>query len=221
MPNIDSLNERYAKNMLIFLLNHPEGVMHKDLTVVVKNPYTRDKLLKYFDLENLVDISVDTKGGKKYNIKLTEKGVVVAKLLKVTDAVVSSRTDAYGMYSVGKEMYIQTKVSEILSMLDANENKEKVAMYMYELGFILASSPECTLSEDTKNKIEELISKSQKKYGRGSFEPALLIHAVLYDRNNFMESERSDDSSYYLEELSKYAHIAMEGYMKLWEQLKK
>ena len=195
--------------------------MHKDLTAVVKNPYTRDKLLKSFTLENLVEISVDTRGGKKYNIKLTDKGVFVAKLLKVVDAAVSTRTDAYEMYTVEKERYIQTKVSEILSMVNANENKEKVAMHMYELAYILVSSPECTLSEDTIDKIEVLITKAQKKYSAKLFRAPSLIQTILYDINGFMESETYEQYSVYFNAFSRYARTAINKYMELWNRIQK
>ena len=87
MNGLPSLNERYAKAIVIFLLEHPNGVMQKDLFHIVKNSATREKVLQALKEDGLVEISEQVVGRKKYNIKLTEKGRAVAEKLKEAEEV--------------------------------------------------------------------------------------------------------------------------------------
>ena len=87
MENLPSLNQRYAKAILVFLLDYPDGVMQKDLFHIVKNSATREKVLNALEKDGLVEINEYVSGRKKYNIKLTHRGQVVAKKLKEAERI--------------------------------------------------------------------------------------------------------------------------------------
>ena len=87
MDDLPSLNERYAKAILVFLLKHPEGVMQKDLFHIVKNSATREKVLKALEADELIKIETHVVGRKKYNISLTVMGQAVAEQLRQADRI--------------------------------------------------------------------------------------------------------------------------------------
>ena len=87
MDELPSLNERYAKAIMLFLLDHPEGVMQKDLFHIVKNSATREKVLRSLESDGLIEITARVVGRKTYNIRLTEKGRLAAEKLREVEEV--------------------------------------------------------------------------------------------------------------------------------------
>ncbi len=83
---LKSLNERYAYGVLLRLAENPTGMMFSELSDEVKNPYTREKILKVLEADGLIRMKERMdRGRKQYLIALTEKGKRVAELLKKVD----------------------------------------------------------------------------------------------------------------------------------------
>ena len=85
---LKSLNEKYAYGVMLRLAENPKGVMFSELSGVVKNPYSREKLLKILEEDGLIRMIERTdRGRKQYLIALTRKGMRVAELLKKADMI--------------------------------------------------------------------------------------------------------------------------------------
>ncbi len=84
---LDSLNERYSKDILIKLLDEKEAVPISKLHKYSKNYYAFKNVIKKLEEDGLVKTEEKVMGRKTIYVSLTEKGRAVAEKLKEAEEV--------------------------------------------------------------------------------------------------------------------------------------
>ncbi len=92
LPKSDSLDLKYSKSVLKYLLNK-DSVKKSSLFSIVSNNLVLDKLLDKLWLDGYIDINKNKIGPIIYRISLTNKGRFVAGVLIKLEALISDFDD--------------------------------------------------------------------------------------------------------------------------------
>ena len=91
--DVDSLDLKYSKSVLLKIYSFNEPIAKKDLGKVVKSHQVLDNLLINLEKDGYIHISSNIVGPRVFKISLTDKGRQVAKKLKEAEEVSDSPAD--------------------------------------------------------------------------------------------------------------------------------
>ena len=86
MEQFKSLDEKYAKSILLYLLKKGE-VLQKDLSHIVRNLRSLKQILDSLEADGLITITEKIIGRRAYYISLTDKGRAVAEKLREVEKI--------------------------------------------------------------------------------------------------------------------------------------
>ncbi len=87
MNGLKSLDEKYAKNILLKLLEEDQPVLITKLYRSNRNYYAFKNVIKKMEEDGLVEVKESVEGRKSIYVSLTEKGKAVAEKLKEAEEV--------------------------------------------------------------------------------------------------------------------------------------
>ena len=191
--NLKSLDLKYAKSILVKLLDNSEPVPLTELQKFIKNYYALKNTVKKLEEDGLVKTEEKILGHKVIFVTLTEMGQEIARIMVAMEETWDPDIKVRLEFIKGKDEFIKAKTKKIFKILESEQDDENLANCIYELAFFLASSPSCTLSNETKELLGDLAKELDKRYGGGSFEPSLLVYSILQDLEDYENKIKNKD----------------------------
>lgn len=95
MNGLKSLDEKYAKDILLKLLEEDQPVMITRLYRSNRNYYAFKNVIKKMEEDGLVEVKESVEGRKSIYVSLTEKGRAVAEKIKEAEDIAAGRTEMH------------------------------------------------------------------------------------------------------------------------------
>ncbi len=147
MEQFKSLDEKYAKSILLYLLKKGE-VLQKDLSHIVKNLRSLKQILDSLEDDGLITITEKIIGRRAYYISLTDKGRVVAEQLRNAEKLAKLTPEEIERFKRMRALIHVNVYEDHITIMDIGWEDERVVnIYARPKGDVVYFW--CDVDEDT------------------------------------------------------------------------
>lgn len=208
------MEEKHAPVILIEMLKKEEPIYLSSLQKLVKNYYALHNTIMKLSNEGYIALMEKHHKGKTAKlISLTEMGRAVAKALRFAKILSYYEGNFFKTQNEYIDGYVKAKISEIEELIN-NVDVDGVRLAVYELIFLLATSPEYEISEEILKQLNPVYKKLKKAYGK-SWDALFYLERVIDNLVKYPYEEDPHDAAVLLGELNYSAKMAYEEYNKL------